>query len=116
MKTQVQAFLSKAMTLADNTLRLQFDCQELPSETMTEMFELRNKVGHLFFLEQPIKEIDTKDLPEIVLDKNEKSPSTRLRNVLFLLHKQNGGADHDFDAYYRKQIERVIETIKEKLN
>lgn len=115
MKASLQAAITKVTTMRDRTIRLQVDVQEIHPDHMAELFALNDKLGHFFFAEQAIREIP-KDLPEVVLEKNEKSPATRLRNVLYLLHKQSGGADHDFDAYYRKSVERVIETVKEKLN
>lgn len=101
--------------MRDRTVRLQIDVQEMPPEVMSDLFSLNDKLGYFFFKENFFNEIDTANLPKLVIDENEKSPSTRLRNVLYVLHKQNKGEDHDFDAYYRKSIERVIETIKEKL-
>jgi hypothetical protein len=41
-----------------------------------------------------------------------KSPSNRLRSVLFLLWKQTGEPQNDFDTYYRIKMEGIIDAIK----
>lgn len=44
-----------------------------------------------------------------------KSPSARLRAVLFILWKQEGMPQNDFEVYYRIQVEKVIDRIKSML-
>jgi len=44
-----------------------------------------------------------------------KTPSKRLRAVLFLMWKQLGEVG-DFETYYRVQVEKVIEHLKAKLD
>jgi len=44
-----------------------------------------------------------------------KSPSARLRAVLFVLWKQQGMPQNDFEVYYRLQVEKVIDKIKSLL-
>jgi len=115
MKICLPATISQIRTMSDNTIRVQLDLQETSPENITSIFEEKSKLGYFLFHPSFFNEIDTSKLPPLILDEDEKSPAQRLRNVLFILHKQNKGEDHDFDAYYRKSIERVIETIKEKL-
>lgn len=43
-----------------------------------------------------------------------KSPSTRLRNILFVLWGQSGKTG-DFDSFYKLGMETIIEHYKEKL-
>ena len=45
---------------------------------------------------------------------NVKSPSQRLRAVLFLLWEQQGSWG-DFDTWYKAKIEEIIEHFKGKL-
>lgn len=44
-----------------------------------------------------------------------KSPSSRLRAVLFILWEQKGKPYNDFELYYRSQMENIINAIKGKL-
>ena len=68
--------------------------------------------GWLLFSPNTIQEENIPD-EKAELDEG-KSPSKRLRSVLFILWKQRG-KQGDFETYYRAQIERLIDQIKEKL-
>lgn len=116
MLTSLPASVTKITTMRDKTVRLQIDCQEIAPENMTELFALNDTLGYFYFQEQPIKEVPTKDLPEINLEPHQKSPGQRLHAVLYLLHKQNGGKDEDFDPFYRYTMEKIISDVKEILN
>lgn len=79
------------------------------------VFKLYNKLGWFVFSEQSIKPEDIKDLPEIQLDEGEKSPSQRMRAALFVYWEQQK-IQEPFDIFYRRQVEKWISQIKEKLN
>ena len=51
---------------------------------------------------------------EVGKPKETKSPSTRLRGVLFILWKQ-GGQVEPFESYYATQMEKLIEHYKTKI-
>src|SRR5258708_3529254 len=115
MKISLASVISKVMTMADNTVRLQVDAQEAPAEIMAELFALKGSIGWFTFSEKVITEIDRKDLPEIKVESWEKTPSQRLRATLYVLWEQSK-PDVTFEQYYREQIEKIITYIKEKLN
>jgi hypothetical protein len=55
------------------------------------------------------------DVPDIKQEfKGDKTPSQRLRAVLYVLWEQQKVSE-DFEAYYRRQIEKIIDSIKSKL-
>lgn len=97
--------------------RIVLDTQEnLTAEQLTELFALHEKVGWFMFLPSEQKATDKIELPEIHLDEDagEKSPSQRLRNVLFIYWKQKGSKD-DFELFYRRWMERAIDKVKQTL-
>jgi len=100
--------------MSDGGLRLQVDTQELASEDMAAVFQLKGGMGWFYFHENPIKEVDTKSLPPIKLEKGQKTPSERLRATMYVFWEQNKVAE-SFDSYYTNQIEKWINQIKEKL-
>ena len=112
---KVPAIIEKVMTMADNGLRLFVDTQELGPADKGLVMALHKKIGHFVFAEQDLKEADIKELPEIRLEKGEKSPSMRLRGVLYVYWEQQKITE-SFEIFYRRQLERFINTIKEKLN
>jgi len=112
---QTAGAIKKIQTKEDKTLKLTIDTQELNPTESTMLFSLFDKLGWFIFKELPIDPQDIKS-PEFVAEiKGEKSPSKRLKNVLFVLWKQNG-SNRDFDDYYKKQIEKFIEAVKDKLD
>jgi hypothetical protein len=111
---KVPSSISKVQTLSDNTVRLIVDCQEMTPEDEAEIFKLRNQLGwFVFSVSETIMEAD---LPTEKLNfPGDKSPSQRLRAVLFRLWEQNNNGYKEFEGFYRGKIEKIIESIKEKL-
>lgn len=111
------ATISKIVTMADKSLRLQVDTQELTPEEKSGVFELHDKLGYFFFAEEAIRQIDKSKLPEIVVDETErKTPSQRLRDRMFVFHSQFLKKDSkEFEVWYRKELERIGEKYLEKV-
>lgn len=114
MKNQIQAVLSKASTMADNTVRLQFDCQETTPDEMATLFDMKNKIGWLFFQESRVSLDDLKSLPEIKVERGQKTPSERLRAVLYVLWESEPSG-MNFDNFYIMKVNSLIDWIKTKL-
>jgi len=95
----------KITTLADRTLRIQLELRELkPEEMASLMFSYMSQ-------EEGVA------LEEVIVDETEtKSPSQRLRGVLFKLWERNKEGLEQFDLYYRKKMGGIIDKLKEKLN
>ncbi len=111
---KVPSTISKIVTLADNTVRLQVDCQELDSTSEADIFKLRNKLGHFVFAVD--ENITQEDIPTETLDfPTDKSPAQRLRAVLFRLWEQSPRGYKEFEGFYRATMEKYIESLKEKL-
>ena len=121
MKNPIPAQISQVKTMA-RSVRITFDTQEtLTPDQKAELFDMNEKLGYLFFFDQPQAKIDTAELPPIALEEGEKSPSQRLRNTLFVYWDQKvRGATNspyaiDFELYYRQQRDRIISQVKERL-
>ena|SRR3990167_3897697 len=118
---QIQAELVKVESRAHRALRITLDSQEeVSDEARAKIMSLHEKVGWLTFLaaERKIDALDVIGLPDIVLEKDEKSPSTRYRNALFVYYEQNKKEKKlpdTFDAFYRQTMEKQIEAVKQKL-
>ena len=111
---QVPATISKIMTMGDRSLRLQVDVdRELNATENGLVFSLYNKSGWFVFKESEIKDEDI-EVPEYVKEfKTDKSPSQRLRAVIYLAwEKEKVGM---FDDYYKRKMEQIIEHFKGKL-
>lgn len=101
--------LTSASTRVDGSLGLRFSTPELKPEEKTVFFELLNI--NLEMTLHPsgqtaaeLKEIKSRDT---------KTPSQRLRSVLYVLWKETDGTG-DFEDFYRRRMNSIIDRIKEK--
>ena len=123
---QAEATISKVTTMADRSLRLQVDTQELDpdGETIKQIFVMYNKFGMFAF---KLSEIDPKEVkvPAYAkIESNDKTPSKRLRDVMFIIWNQfikplkesNPEGYMIFDDFYRIKMEEIITHFKNKLD
>lgn len=96
--------LSAASTRVDGSLSLRLSTPELEADEKTVFFEALNKPMKMLL--QP-DEDSVAELKEIKSEFDKKSPSQRLRNVLFILWKQQESA-MDFDQWYLRRMEKII--------
>lgn len=110
------AIIEKVQTLVDGGVKFTVNTPELNPESMTKLFSLTKKSGYFLFSESG--SIDTKDIPDVPLDleAGEKSPSQRLRSVLYVYWEENTSKREPFDVFYKKSIEKLITGLKEKLD
>lgn len=109
----VPAVLDGFRPLKDGGASMTFHTQELSKQHKVEIMEYYDTFGHLLFSKN---EINMSDVPKgNALSDQGKSPAQRLRNSLFVLWKQQdkGG---DFDAWYKQQMELIINQVKERLD
>ena len=95
----------------DRSLGLSITTPELTSEEKAMFMELQGCNLQILF-----NPLDENNAPEHKVEKdlNTKSPSVRLRNVLFIIWKQGQQAE-DFETYYKHQMEKIIEHLKGKI-
>ncbi len=103
--------LSSAATRSDGSLSLKFSTPELEASEKTAFFELLNL--NLKLLLQPA-DGEPVELKEVKGQFDRKTPSQRLRAVLFVFWKQ-ADSTGDFEDFYRKRIDDVIDMFKKKL-
>lgn len=114
---QVPATISKIETMMHG-LKLRIDTQEnISPEAMKRLFELRDKLGWFTFNVHQIDPEDIIDLPPLKkIEKNEKTPSERLRAVIYRLWEKDKRGHDSADDHYRFMMEGLINYYKEKLN
>lgn len=117
MILQLPATISKINSMAHRSLRIQIDTQEnLSDQVMAEIMSKFDKLGWFCFLEDSIKEEDILNLPPLPTDDSrKKSQATRLRAVLYRLWEQKG-KQGDSELFYNQYMEKIIDSLKEKLN
>lgn len=109
----VESTFAKCSTLSDKALSLIFHTSREQSnhDQTATVLEMAHRTGWLLFKPDPIQDTEIPDKPTTV---EGKSPSQRLRAVLYLLYRQNGSKD-TFNTYYEGVMEKLIEHYKLKL-
>ena len=120
--------IDKVSTLADGSLRIYVGTPELAQETMVNLFRLIRKPGYVLISANHINQ-DQIDAVEKVTSNsefNEKTPSQRMRGVLYKLWEKtqpknlNGDTGQmeyvDFDLFYKRQMNKIIDHFKTKLD
>lgn len=111
---KAQSLISGIRTLADRTIRIQVDCNEMTPEDEAQLFQLRNTYGWFGFEKGEVADFE---LPKEKLEfTNQKSPSERLCNVMYLYHKKINGKPEEFEAFRLRQMERIIQRYKDLLD
>ena len=120
--------IDKVSTLADGSLRVYLGTPELSNETMVNLFGLIKKPGYVLISTNTINQdqIDAVEKATINAEFNEKTPSQRLRAVVFKLWEKtqpkqiNGDSGEmeyvEFDLFYKRKMNEIINHLKTKLN
>lgn len=115
LKSQVEAIASRK----DNTLKITLGTQELNPSDCGQMFGLMNKLCTVGIAPNELEKEDIETLQNSKLNiedvPNGKTPSQRLRSVLFVYWQQHNTGFEDFSAFYLDYIEKKITQIKSKL-
>lgn len=113
MNVQIPGILDSIQTMKDRTLKIIFRTQELSPEEAGKLHGLTHNQGWCLFSEKEMKE---EDIPESEPEfNNEKTPSQRLRNVLYVYWEQQGSKG-EFEAFRRQKMEDIINVFKSKLD
>ena len=119
--------IDKVSTLADGSLRVYVGTPELSSETMVSVFSLIKKPGFVLISANAINQdqIDAVEKATTNAEFSEKTPSQRMRGVLYKLWEKtqpktmngDGVMEYvDFDLFYKRQMNKIIEHFKTKLD
>ena len=100
----------------DGSFTLRFITQEQTPNGVASIASYYSKYGYLMFKEQVTQE-DNKLMDELDTEISEgKTPSQRLRGVLYVSWQQNNQGYNDFKDYYRTRMERIIDHLKNQLD
>lgn len=114
MKITLPTTLNPISRRKDKSIKLSFETRELSAEETMTLMALEG--AEMWICLAPnAEEIE---IPEERAEVDEKSPSERLRNVLFVYYKQETEAGRYiglFENFKKEKMERLIEFIKGKL-
>lgn len=111
MSFQIPAYLTGFSSKSDGGAGIRFSTNELSETDFAELKRNLNNFGWMAFSPNEFKE---SDLPKEIAEDKNKTPSKRLRAVLFLLSKQL--QVENFDTFYASEMEKIIDHYKKKLD
>lgn len=110
--------VEKIETRSDKTVKVVIGTQELTPEDMLELFQYNQSLVKFYITDKNVTReiIDNIDAAEVDIAPTVKSPSQRLRGVLYRLYEVDSEGYSDFNLFYLNKMERIIEWIKQKLD
>lgn len=110
-----EAIITSLRSRADHSLGLSLCTPELTAEEKVTFMELQGLLVEALFMPRDEKDAE---LVEVKGEIDCKSPSQRLRAVLFVYFKeqQKRGLKETFDTFYARHVEKLIEYVKTKID
>lgn len=112
---RLPAYLVNFRTKVDRTAGISIATNEISDQDFLQLKKHQGDFG--WFIFAPNEEQDI-EMPTEDAEEFDKSPSKRLRAVLFVLHKQQvkeGKENRPFKVFYDERVDQLIELIKLKL-
>ena len=113
--TLLPVLIGEIRSLKDGSVKLSLETQELSSGKAGELFGLRNKIAYCYISERQISLPEQKMVDQMEPEMVGKTPSLRLRNVLYLNWKNDAEGYPDSDSFYRAKMEKIIDHYKNEL-
>ena len=106
-----EALMTGFSSRADHSLSFRGVTPELSVEEKVAMMSLQNVLCELLVFPKDEKDVDVLKIEKEVVH---KSPSQRMRSVIFLLWKQTQ-EELPFEVFYAQTMEHIIDHLKSKL-
>ena len=108
---QCHVIINRVSTRKDQSLSVSLETPEMTAEDSVVLMQLANR--ELNMVLTPIGEA-VSAVKEVRGQFEAKTPSARLRGILFVLWKQADGTG-DYENFYRREMERIIDGVKARL-
>lgn len=113
----IPCLLDSLRTLADKTLKVTFETQELNPQDLLGLMENLHQFGYLAFKQEPFKSEEKQMMEELKSDYEfkGKSSSQRLRGVLYVMWQHDNEGFDSSVKHYEHHLEKIINHFKSKL-
>lgn len=115
MNVTLPAIVTGLSALKDGTIKVTLNLQEVHPDMAAKAFALNNQHVKAYITTDNVTQDVIDALNEWELEPEEKSPSKRLKNVLYRLWEQDHQGYEDSELFYRNRMNKIIEQIKSKL-
>ena len=110
------AIIEGITTRKDKTVRLTIGTQELNPAQAAQVFGMNQQFVYLARKVEPFTKSEAETMDSLKTDLDTlKTPSQRLRGILFRNFEQDAEGYQDFATYYTAKMERICEHFKTKL-
>lgn len=111
------SIIESVCTRKDKTVKVVIGTQELDMRQAGEVFSLTGGYAYVGIKEEQFSPWEVKEMDEIKADLSTvKTPSQRLRAILYLNFQQDPAGFKDFQTYYLHEMNRISEHYKSKLD
>lgn len=111
----VACLIDRIATLKDKSVKITLETTELTPARAGELFTLLNSLATVYISPAEITQKELNQVDQIEPEMPGKSPSQRMRNVLFILYKQDHEGHREFDGYYKAKMEKFIDELKNNI-
>jgi hypothetical protein len=108
-------YVNGLRSLADGSMSITLNTQELSPENAGKLFALRRTQGYVLFATEPIDNYNELDGLDIKAMREPKTQSERVRNTLYRIWEQQGKGE-EFESFYRRETEAIISKLKMRLD
>lgn len=117
MRIILSGILENLSTRNDGSIKVAFGTQEIDPSQAGELFQLRGQYCKMMLSNTNISSLEEKLIDEepITGGKKAKSPSERLRAVMYRVHEMKK-LNIPFEDFYKTEMERLISSYKDVLN
>ena len=114
----IPAILESYRSMKDKTIKIVFESNELTPEQMLGVASNHQQFGYMAFKNEPFKNNEKEVIENLKADYEEtgKTPSQRLRGVLYVNFEQANEGYKTFTDYYNAKVETIINHYKSKLD
>lgn len=105
-------------TRNDKTIKVTLGTQELDPATAAHLFVMHQSMAYVAIKEETFNNAERDLINKLEADQLEfqtKTPSQRLRGVMYKMFQQDPQSFVDFTRYYEYHMERLISHFKSKL-
>lgn len=101
----------------DKTIKVTFGTQELSPVDAAQVFTLNQRFCYIAIKEETFQQDELDSLDSIKTDlESNKTPSQRLRGILYINYQQDNEGYKDFTTYYISKMDKLCEHFKSKLD
>ena len=113
----ISGIIEGLSTRKDKTCKLVVGTNELNPAQMSDLFNLNQQFCYLGMKKEPFTKDESDLIESLKTDLDTlKTPSQRLRGILYRNFEQDDKGYRDFNTYYLAEMDRICEHYKQKLN